>query len=181
MMAIEYVSDEMRTRLEANRDGRLTSDQWKDMVTAPLTVLLFLMLPVALLLGPRLLPLAGRGIIIALVLALVVIVVPMIFRARRYARAPLQFERFYAGHNPTPLWLFWRPLVLYTADGEPVRFKKRLAPYTLLHSNRSYMVYYLREPDHNVLLSIAPADHPEAEQWQPSVFFNNRQARRAGS
>lgn len=178
MTVLEHVTEQMRSRLKQNRNGRLTTDQWKDMVTEPLMTLLFLMLPVVIFMGPRLMALSWRGLIIVLAIALIALFAPLIFRARRYARATVQFERLYAGDNPTPILLFWRPLELYTADGKPIRFKKRLAPYTLLHPNRSYLVYYLREPDHNVLLSLAPADHPEVDRWLPTTVFNTRQTQR---
>ena len=178
MSIIEHVTEHMRSRLAQNREGRLTSDQWKDMVTEPLTVLLLLMVPVVIFIGPRVLAFGARGLIFVLLTALLVMVIPLIFRARRYARAAVQFERLYAGDNPTPITRFWQPLELYSADGQPIRFKKRLAPYTLLHPNRSYLVYYLREHDHNVLLSLAPAEHPEVDKWLPTTTFYNRQAQR---
>lgn len=169
----------MRSRLLENRNGRLTADQWKDMVTEPLVALLLLLTPGIILLGPRL-ALTLRALGIVVVVIVVVVIVPMIVRAWRYARAPVEFERLYAGDNPAvSRFLFWRPLVLYTEAGEPLKFKKRLSPMMALRANHAYLVYYLREHDHNVLLSLAPAAHPDVEKWQPSQQFYARYARRA--
>jgi hypothetical protein len=168
----------MRSRLLENRHGRLTTDQWKDMVTEPLVMLLLLLTPAVILLGPRL-AFAFRTLGILVGIVIFVVIVPMGFRAWRYARAPVQFARLYASDNPlASRFLFWRPQILYTESGKPVKFKKRLAPMTGLHANHAYLVYYLRESDHNVLLSLAPAQHPDAEKWQPSEKYYARYARR---
>jgi hypothetical protein len=109
----------------------------------------------------------------------IVIVIPLIFRARRYARAPVHFATLYAGANPLTPWLFWRADVLYTQSGEAIRFTRRLAPFTILKPDGAYIVYYLREPKENVLLSLAPADHEDVDLWQPSESFHTRQAQRS--
>ena len=169
----QRVSLEMKKRLRANRRGKLTTGQWLDMVTEPLAPLLLLMVPALMIVGPRIayflrwLPwLAG--------LFVVLFVIPMIFRARRYARRPLCFARLWAQEDAPPWWMFWRPQVLYTQSGEPLRFDKRLAPRMSLHYGKPYIAYYLEDPDHMVLLSIAPADHPEAEKWHPAEAFKER-------
>ena len=174
----DQVSMQMRQRLLTNRHGKLTTSQWKDMVTEPLGVLLLLLAPAIIILGPRLLHFATRFLVVGLVVLVLVVVIPMLFRARRYARAPVYFERLYGGDRPAARLLFWRPQVLYTGKGKAIAFKKRLAPSTRLRANHAYIVYYLREADHHVLLSLAPADHPDAEKWQPSASFHARQAKR---
>lgn len=174
------LSQDMRSRLLTNRHGKLTPDQWKDMVTEPLVILLLLLAPAIIVLGPRLGGFIARGWAVMLVAGLLVLVVPLLFRARRYARAPLYFEQLYAGDNPALPLLFWRPQLLYTPNGEERRFRKRLAPSLRLRPNRAYIVYYLRDAGQLVLLSIAPADHPDAVRWQPSTAFHERFARRGG-
>jgi hypothetical protein len=176
----DEVSQDMRSRLLTNRHGRLTSDQWKDMVTEPLAVLLLLMVPIVLILGPRLTVIVARGWLILLAVGLLVVVIPTLLRARRYSRAPIYFERLYAGDNPVSILLFWRPQILFTEDGEERRFRRRLAPPMRLRPNRAYLVYYLQDNQQPVLLSMAPADHPAIDQWQPSAAFHERFARRAG-
>lgn len=176
----DELSQEMRSRLLTNRHGKLTGDQWKDMVTEPLVVLLLLMIPVILLAGPRISALVTRGWLVLLGALVMLVVIPVLLRARRYALAPVYFEQLYAGERPGSIFFFWRPQVLYTADGREMRFRRRLAPMLYLRPNRAYLVYYLRDAGQNVLLSIAPADHPDAERWQPSAAFHERFARRAG-
>jgi hypothetical protein len=174
------VSREMRARLSTNRHGKLTTDQWKDLVMEPLSVLLLLLAPVILILGPRLVVLFTRGFIIMALLMVVVVVLPLLFRAWRYARAPVHFGTLYAGAAPRPRFLFWQAVVLHTTDGHPLRFKKRLTAVPRLSPNHAYLAYYLEDAGQYVLLSLAPANHPDAEQWQPSAAFHNRFDRRSG-
>jgi hypothetical protein len=47
-----------------------------------------------------------------------------------------------------------------------------------LRSGERYLVYYLKDAETNVLLSIAPADHEDAAQWQPSSLYEARLKRR---
>lgn len=178
MRTQDNVSAQMRSRLLTNRHGKLTTDQWKDIVTEPLITLLLLLTPAIVILGPSLFLLTLRIFFVLLVVVAIIVMIPMVFRARRYARAPIYFERLYAGDHPTRRLFFWRPQVLYTEEGEALRFTKRLAPFLPLRPNHAYVTYYLREADQHVLLSLAPADHPEAEKWQPSTTFYDRQARR---
>lgn len=170
------VSKEMRSRLLMNRHGKLTSDQWKDMVTDPIVKLLLLLVPIILFFGPFAARLTFRAWWIILIALILVLGLPLILRARRYARAPLQFAQLYSGSSPLSPWMFWRPYTFFTAAGEPLRFGKRLAPFTLLKPDHLYLVYYLEDPGDRVLLSLAPAD--EAAEWQPSEHFYARQARR---
>lgn len=178
MSVQDSVSPDMRDRLLTNRHGKLTSDQWKDMVTEPLAILLVLLMPLVIIAGPRLVAFTLRGIVIVLVAVVVLVILPLLFRARRYARAAVHVETLYAGDNPRPMLLFWRPLVLYTKAGNLIRFKKRLAPNVRLRPNHAYLAYYLRDAGEYVLLSIAPADHPDSDRWQPSSAFHERFARR---
>lgn len=173
-----HVSREMRVRLRVNRDGKMTADQWKDMVTQPLVVLLLLLVPIVIFLGPRLAAFSIRGLIYALIAIVLVVGVPMIARAYRYARSPVQFAHLYSGGGPQLPWRIWRPVVLYTSAGKPVKFKRRLAPYLPLEPNSPYLVYYLHEPKGHVLLSMAPAEHDDIVQWQPTKSFELRQAQR---
>ena len=108
----------------------------------------------------------------------VLLFLPVILRAYRYARAPIHFARLYAGVQP---WFGWgRPQVFHTDTDEAVTFPQRLAPRLPLKINREYLVYFLDEPRGKVLLSIAPADHEDAELWLPSRQFEARYGRRTG-
>lgn len=175
------IQPEMYNNLLANRDGKLTTEQWKDMVTEPLVRVLVLMLfaaPMLLFMGPRMFAFGWRGLMVALVLVFVLFVVPMVFRARRYARAPLYHAMLMTGSITRPWWMFWRPHIFFADDGTPQRFARLLVAPGRLKANTEYMVYYLKEADSNVLLSLIPADHPEASRMRPSASFFDRQARR---
>ncbi len=169
---------EMRSRLLTNRHGKLTAAQWKELVLEPLTGLLLLTLPALMVLGPRLLAFAGVGLWVGLgVLAALAVMLGL--RARRYARLPLDSAVLHTGAATRPRWALWRADALYTDGGEAIRFRRWLAPRLPLRPNSAYRVYYLREKTRAVLLSLAPADHPDAESWQPGPAFYDRRARRS--
>lgn len=173
------ITPEMRRRLMTNCNGKLTTDQWWDLTTEPLVGLLLLLPPLILLFGSRV-AIFKLTFWVMLLLGLGVLFVPVIFRARRYARAPVYFGTLYARSGAAPFWKFWRPPVLFAASGEEVRFSRRLAPYTPLRRDRAYHVYYLRDAEESTLLSIAPADHPDAERWKPTEAFAARFQQRGG-
>lgn len=173
------VVPEMKERLLQNRSGDLTVGQWVDIVFQPLTPILLMLLPASLLLLPRLVRLFVRGGWIFLLLVVVFITLSFVFRAYRYARAPVHYGELLARDDSPPFWMFWRPNVLYTADDEQVTFTSRLAPRPILRRNHVYMVYYLKDHDQNVLLSIGPSNHPDAEKWQPDTQFEARFKRRS--
>lgn len=179
----EPINPEMASRLAENRDGRLTSNQWVSIVTEPLNLLLLLCLPLILVVGPRLFLLSLRGgrILPIMLIMLVIVVVPLVFRAMRYARIPVEHAVLYSDTVQPSRWFFWRPPVMFHEDGSPARFRKRLAPYTPLEPNQSYIVYYMKDGDQMVLLSLAPTNHRYAERWQPSTTFHTRQQRRKGN
>jgi hypothetical protein len=77
-------------------------------------------------------------------------------------------------------WGFRKPQIFYTKDDELVRFRQRLAPRLPLKIDAEYLVYYLDEPQGKVLLSLAPADHEDADHWLPTKGFAIRHERRAG-
>lgn len=169
------VTEPMRERLQRNRQGRLTVSQWMDMITEPLAPLLLLMTPGVFLLWRF--SFAWKGLLLAFVLGLILMIVPAIFRARRYARVPLNHATLYV-EDSSPPWIFWKKLKMNTSDGRTLIFHKQLAPYAKLKRNKAYIVYYLEDPDSRILLSIAPADHPEVEMWQPTPSFDLRAGKR---
>lgn len=177
----DLVTPDMQKLLLTNRDGKLSAGQWRDMITEPLVTLLLVMTPGIMILGPRFSSFILGGFWIISGLAVLGIAVTVIFRAQRYARLPVHFEVFYAGNEFRPFWLFWRPQTLYTRADKPIKFAKSLAPYMPLEPGAPYLVYYLKDTTSNVLLSIAPAEHPEAAKWQPSGVFESRFKRRSPS
>lgn len=165
------VVPEMRHRLAANKSGKMTAGQWLDIVLQPLTPLLLLILPAGFILLPRLMLMVARGGWMLLLGIVLFLSWGFIVRARRYARAPLHFAEMRAEHGSPPVWMFWRPLVLVDKDGKWYNFGKRLAPRPILQRGQQCIVYYLNDVDGYVLLSIAPADHPDVEKWRPDRNF----------
>jgi hypothetical protein len=170
----DAISDEMRERLLTNRNGKLTVQQYKDVITAPLATLLVLLAPLIVVLGARFAVLTLRGLWIVLLIGLVAVLVPLVLRARRYARAPVHFAILSAGDQPRSFWQFWKPQIMFKEAGEAIAFRSRLAPYFPLRPNDEYLVYYLDENGGAILLSVAPATHPDSEQWQPTSVFQTR-------
>ena len=174
----DAVVPEMRERLLANRDGRLHVGQWIDLIVQPLLVLALLTGAGFLVFGTRMLILFERAWWVLLPAVLLLVLFPVTVRAYRYARAPIHFARLYAGVQTLG---GWRSQVFYTAGDEQVVFPRRLAPRLPLKIEREYLVYFLDEPNGKVLLSIAPADHEDADLWQPTKTFDVRYTRRTGS
>jgi len=177
----DIISDEMRQRLLANRDGRIATDQWLDLVTEPLVILLLLVVPLAVILAPRFAFFAlSLRLPLILLVVLIALGLPTLIRARRYARARIHFDVLYADERRHAPLLFWKPQRFETKDGRIVEFSRRLAPYMFYRPGYPYLVYYIEEPRGLVLLSVAPADHPDAESWYPTKFcFAQRRARRS--
>jgi hypothetical protein len=174
----DVVSDAMRQRLETNRNGEIATDQWLDLVTEPLVALLLAVPAALVVLGPRFSMFAVTlRMPVLLLLGALAIIVPLVLRARRYARARIRFAVLNADQNVAAPLMFWRPQRFETQDGKPVRFNKRLAPHMFYRPGYPYLVYYIEDKGSNVLLSVAPADHADAEKWRPTRFFEMRQRR----
>jgi hypothetical protein len=167
----------MRERLMTNRVGKLTPNQWMDIVTYPLVSLLVFMVPAGFVLLPFMVRMVFRMWVILPVLLLILAAV-LVIRAFRYARKPVHFETLHARDGSTPMLMFWKPVWLMSEAGEKRRFTKWLAPRIALDRDRAYHVYYLKEQDDHILLSIVPADHPDSERWQPTSDFEQRLANR---
>ena len=172
----------LKAWLGTNRHGKLTSDQWLNLVMAPLPTVLLLSLPVflALFFTPaRIFLRFGRLTRYMLPLLVLGIVLMLFFRARHYATLPLYQGTFYAGENQNRLWTqFRRQMTVYTAGGDPVSLDGFAADPPPLEADMPYLMYYLEEPDHRTLLSYAPTDHPDIKQWEPSERFEERQQKR---
>lgn len=176
----DEISPEMRRRLRENRDGRLTTTQWIDMITAPLITLLIVAGLALIVFGGRLFVLV-RAWWLVIPLVLLTLVIPVVLRAIRYARMPIYCDRLYAGVRLQPLWVFWQPMMFYTELDEPVKFRQRLAPPFPMHIDREYLVYYFNDVSGKVLLSAIPTDHEDSKLYEPTEMFLVRQSRRAGS
>lgn len=173
------ITNMIKTWLGTNRHGRLTSDQWLNLVTAPILTLIFLSVPVTLLFiaTPARLLLAFRGYgrwVLPIFLGALVIM--LVLRARRYARLPVYQGIFYSDERETSLGgMFQQNLRLFTEKGEPITFQRFAGPKPALEPDTPYMVYFLVEEDQRTLLSYAPTAHPDVERWEPSEKFYERQ------
>jgi hypothetical protein len=174
----DILTPEMRERLRANRDGKLSVDQWVSIVTTPVVWLLVLLGLALVVFGPRMLLLTARLWWLGAILITALIVAPLVLRARRYARLPVHFARLYASGMALPLA---RSTTLYTVGDAPLQFKRRLTPSLRLSDESEYLVYYLEDASERVLLSLAPSDHEDAEQFLPSEQFKLRFNRRTQS
>jgi len=171
------VVPEMRKRLMANRDGLLIKGQWFDLIVEPLLIVVVLLGLAFIIFGDDMIALFDDAGWLILPIVALIVFLPAILRAYRYARAPIQFTRLNAGVQPW--WGFWKPMVFYTKKDELVRFPRRLAPRLPVHIDGEYLIYYLEEPGGKVLLSYAPVDHEDAEYWMPTKQFAVRRERRS--
>jgi len=175
----------LKVWLSTNRHGKLTSDQWLNLVTAPLPVIFVLATPIllALFLTParvilRLGPLT-QYLLPALLLGIVLM---LVFRARRYATLPVFQDTFYGGEVGSGMWSrVRRQMTVYTPAGDPVVLEGFAADPPYLEPDMPYLMYYLEEPERRTLLSYAPTDHPDIEMWKPSERFYQRQQKRMRS
>lgn len=174
----DFIRPEMRAALLTNRQGKLTSAQWREVVSEPLVPILLLMLPGILILRSALVTLLVGGLWIIGAAAVVGIGLMLALRARRYARVALEFAVLRAADPQRPSWMWWRPQVFLDSNGEPLRFHRSLAPPTGIQPGREYLVYYFTEASGKTLLSLGAVDHPDADHWRPSSHFEGRRQRR---
>jgi hypothetical protein len=174
------ITPDMQARLSANRDGKLTTQQWKEIITEPLVMILMWSVPAIIILRWKLLSWMAAGGGLAALILIAVLVGVVVFRASRYARAPVHVGVFRAGDQFRPFWMFWKAEIYYDEAGAPVRFYQRLAPYKRPKSGERYLIYYLKDSKGGILLSIAPVGHPDAARWQPTPAFQTRFAQRGG-
>ena len=165
------VSPQMRECLLANRQGKLHSDQRREVVMEPVVTILLLMVPAIILLRRFLLTLFVGSFWMLGVGVLLVGGFMLYTRSRRYARIPVHSGIFRAPEKLPSRWLFWKPIRLMTANGTLVTFKSSLAPDKHVQANQEYLVYYLKSAKVDTLLSFAPTDHIEITSWQPNKPF----------
>lgn len=166
----DSVVPEMRTRLQTNKYGKMTSAQWLDLVTQPIMSLLVLCLPLAIFLPRFSFFMIGWMLALAALLGIGIFVM----RAYRYARAPIHFARFSAIASLSPLWSRIRPVRMLDEHEKQIKFNQRLCPMPRLEGGRTYIAYYLKDENISILLSIAPANHPEVNEWTPTKLFKRR-------
>lgn len=174
----EFIRPEMRAALLTNRQGKLTSAQWREVVSEPVVTVLLLLVPAILILRSALVTLFVGGLWIIGAAVVVGIGLMLALRARRYARVALEFAVLRAADERRPFWMWWRPYVFVDSNGEVLRFQRSLAPSEGIQRGKEYLVYYFTESSGKTLLSLGAADHPDADHWRPSGHFENRRQRR---
>ncbi len=175
------VVPEMRERLLMNRSGKLTSNQWFDIVTQPFIGLLVFFVPLSFILLPRMITVFVRGGWLAFLVAFGILAGSALFRAIRYARMPINVGEFTATAQSASIWTMGRPVKLMDDGKQMVRFRRRLAPRPLLQQDKRYLVYYLQDHKELVLLSLVGLDHPKINLYQPDSFFQTRFRQRTAS
>ncbi len=156
---------EMRNDLERNREGKLSSRQWLQLITEPLTTLLLLSVPLILLVARY--GVAGR-VIVLLLIAGFLLTIGM--RAVLFARARLSYRVLYADGLPSR-WKFWRKTTLSDKSGEAFRFDHRLGERLKLKPDQASHAYYVEAGGRRILLNLIPKRHPQADLAEPSDNF----------
>ncbi len=165
MATSEKLSRETRDNLNRNRDGRLSSRQWLQLITEPLTTLLLLSVPLTLIAG-RYGP-AGRLIVIALIGAFVL---TMAMRALRFARVKLCYRVLFAD-GAQSRWKLWGKTALASKSGASIRFDHRLSGRLNVEPDQALHAYYVEAGGRRILLTAVPKRHPDAELAEPSIHF----------
>lgn len=167
----ERISKDLLNDFKRNREGRLSSRQWLELISEPLTSLLLLTVPLALLLGRY--GMAGRVLVLALILGFLATVA---MRAVRFSRVKLCYRILYP-EEIHPRWRFWKKTSLASRSGESVRFDKRIASKIKLQPDQGLCVYYFDFGQRRVLVSMIPEEHPKADLAEPSEVFIHRGGR----
>ena len=165
MNSSEQLPRELRNDFKRNREGRLSSRQWMQLITEPLTTLMLLSVPLILLAG-RYGP-AGRMIVLALVAGFALM---MGMRALRFARVKLCYRVLFA-EGLQKRWMFWRKTTLTSRSGETIRFNHRLASKLKVKPDQALHAYYVEAGGRRILLSMIPQRHPLASLAEPSDSF----------
>lgn len=150
---------------ERNREGRLSSRQWLQLITEPLTALMLLSVPLIVLVGRF--GVAGRVIVLAVAAGFGLTIG---LRAIRFARAKLCYRIVFAEER-RGRWRFWRRTVLTSKAGEEIRFDHRLAGSRKVEHNQALQAYYTEVAGRRILLSVIPQRHPLAAAAEPSERF----------
>ena len=165
MSRSDQLSREARNDLKRNREGKLSSRQWLQLITEPITTLLLLAVPLILLVARY--GVAGRVIVLVLVAGFVLTIG---MRALLFARAKLSYRILYAEGLPAR-WKFWRKATFASRAGDPVRFDHRLGERLKLKPDQALHVYYVEAGGRRILLNMIPERHPQADLAEPSDSF----------
>lgn len=165
MSRTDKLSREARNDLARNREGKLSSRQWLQLITEPVTTLLLLAVPLVLLVARY--GAAGRVIVLIMVAGFILTIG---MRAVLFARAKLSYRVLYADGLPAR-WKFWRKSTFASKSGEAIRFDHRLGERLKLKPEQALHVYYVEAGGRRILLNMIPKRHPQGELAEPSESF----------
>lgn len=151
-----------------NREGRLSTRQWLELITEPVVSLLLLSVPLVLIFGRY--GMAGRLLVLALIAGFLATIV---LRAIRFARVKLCYRVLYA-EQLQPRWKFWRKTVLTSRAGDTVRFQHKIAGKLKIKPDDALHVYFVSAGDRSILVSMISQEHPKADLAEPSADFVQR-------
>lgn len=164
----DTLPEKLKQDLLRNREGKLSSRQWLELVTEPVVSLMLLMVPLILLIGRA--GIAGRYIVLIVVVGFLLMAG---FRAVRFSRVKLMYRTLYAEQS-YPRWMFWRKTTLTSVGGDPVRFDYQVVHKRDFPNDQALQVYYMDVADRRILLSVIPEKHPQATFAQPTDLFKRR-------
>ncbi len=164
-MPTQELPAELRRDLERNREARLSSRQRIELITAPLSTLLLLSVPLILLAG-RYGP-AGRVIVLALIAGFVITIG---LRAFRFWRVKLCYRLLFAEATGASRF-FRRKTTLASQSGDTVKFDERLSRKQKIKPDQSLHVYFVETAGRRILLNMTPRDHDQAHLAEPSERF----------
>lgn len=162
------LSNNLKNDFQRNRDGKLSSRQWMELITEPMISLMLLSVPLILLVGRF--GIAGRYIVLLVVVGFVIMT---LLRAIRFSRVKLTYRVLFAEQS-YPRWMFWRKTTLTTKSGESVRFHYHVVRKLDLPQNEALSVYYIVVADRLILLSAISQKHPQAHIAEPTPVFTRR-------
>ncbi len=166
--ATDRIPKDLVNDFRRNREGRLSTRQWLELITEPVISLLLLSVPMILLVGRY--GMAGRMIVLALVGGFLLTIA---VRAIRFARVKLVYRVLFV-ENLQPRWRFWRKTVFASRSGESVQFDHKVASKMKIKSEQALHVYYVSAGKRRILVSMIPQEHPKAELAEPSDDFVQR-------
>jgi len=164
----DTLNENLKYDFQRNRNGKLSSRQWLELVTEPIISLMLLSVPLILLVGRF--GAAGRYLVLLIVVGFILMTV---LRAMRFARVKLTYRVLFA-EEIHPRWMFWRKLKLVSVTGDTIRFDHHVMRQLDLPREQALLAYYVDVADRRILLSAIPQKHPQSSTAKPTDLFTRR-------
>ncbi len=164
----DIITENLKDDFLRNRNGKLSSRQWLELVTEPIVTLMLLSVPLILLVGRF--GIAGRYIVLLIVIGFIAMTV---LRAMRFARVKLMYRILYA-EQTYPRWMFWRKTTLTSVGGDHIRFDHHVIRKAQFPKDQALKVYYMDVAERRILLSVIPQKHPQSHLAEPTDLFKRR-------